>query len=50
MRPAKNACGGQVIVEREFATEEEAQAWMDRLALLVAAPDTNIEKHLWVTV
>ena len=40
--------GAQVIIEREFTTQEAAQRWMDRVQASNAEIGTHVEQHLWV--
>lgn len=43
-----NTTVAQVIVEKEFKTRAEAQAWMDKVtALLASEKPENTEYHYW---
>lgn len=40
--------GAQVIIEKEFATKEAAERWMDGLRAVHGNGDVHVETRLWV--
>lgn len=38
---------GQVIIEREFSSREDAERWMDAMQREYNRPGITTERHLW---